>query len=512
MALRSARRVGWALLSGVLLWLSFPNPFALHFEAWPGRLAFVALVPLLAVLEDCSPTEGFQFGFLAGSACFLPGLLWITYVRPLGPGAIPAWCGLAAWCALFPALFGALAALGLRKGWRAPLLWLPALWTLTEALREHLLTGFPWLNLGSSQFVNPAVLPLAALTGQVGLDYAVAMVNAVVCALLVWPHWILSWKKTLSALGMLLALGLGAHQQAAQQSLWDVEGSGPIGRSGSLKVALVQGGINEDQAWTIAYRKSLLDTYLGLSDAAVAQGARLVVWPESSFPGFFNENAPEALAVKDFARSRKVSLLIGSTLSTEGVFTNSAVLVDPQGNTLSYAKRHLVPFGEYVPFRQWIPFLDRVLDRFGVEGFGEGSGPAVFSVNGCLVAPQICYESVFPDLAREGPAPDFLVVLTDDTWYGVSAGPVWHAGQIAVRAVENGCWAAQDATTGVSLIASPEGRITSSIGLTELGVLVQTLGPARPTPWRRHGLWFLWLCAGILAFSCVFCVRPVKNR
>ncbi|HTA16135.1 MAG TPA: hypothetical protein VK786_00130, partial [bacterium] len=189
-------RPGLALFSGLLLWLSFPNPWALHFEAWPGHLAWVALVPLLALLEDCTVNEGFQLGFLTGSAFFLPGLLWITYVQPLGPAAMPAWCGLAAWCALFPAVFGAVAAWGLAKGWRAPVLWLPALWTFLEALREHLFTGFPWLNIGSSQFVNPHVLPLAALTGQVGLDYAVVLGNAVFCALLVRPTWLLSWKKT----------------------------------------------------------------------------------------------------------------------------------------------------------------------------------------------------------------------------------------------------------------------------------------------------------------------------
>jgi len=485
----------------------------MHFEAWPGYLAWVALVPFLALLEDCSSREGFQLGFLTGTAFFLPGLLWITYVRPLGLGAGPAWCGLAAWCALFLAAFGAIAAWGLRKGWRAPVLWLPALWTLMEALREHLLTGFPWLNLGSSQFANPAVLPLAALTGQVGLDYAVALGNAVVCALLVHPAWLLSYKKTLGACAMILALAWGAHQQSAAQALWDEQGGGPDfpAASTGLKAAVVQGGIDEDQAWTKEYRDGIIKTYLGLSSAAVDQGARLILWPESTFPGFFNEDAPEAQAIKDFARRRKINFLIGSTLSTDGIYTNSAVLVDTQGTTLSYAKRHLVPFGEYVPFRRWIPILDRLLDNFGIISFSAGSQPATYAVDGGFVEPLICFESVFPDLARQGKAPDLLAILTDDGWYGTSPGPVWHASQAAVRAVENGCWVARAASTGISLIASPQGKIPYTIGLGELGVMVQTLGPARPTPWRAHGLWFLWVCAALLTLSWAFSLQKVKK-
>jgi apolipoprotein N-acyltransferase len=507
--LKRGLRPALALLSGILLWLSFPNPWAMHFEAWPGRLAWVALVPLLALLENCGTGEGFQLGFLTGGAFFLPGLLWLTYVQPLGLAAIPAWCGLAAWCALFVALFGACAAWGLKRGLWAPLLWLPALWTLLEALREHLFTGFPWLNLGSSQFANPKLLPLAALTGQVGLTYAVALGNVVACALLVHPHWVLSWKKTLSAFVVIMALAWGAHQQAQAQARWEAQPElAPTG----LKVALIQGGIDENQAWTKQYRDEILKTYCTLSVAAAQQGASLILWPESTFPGFFNEDAPEAEAVKDFARSQRVSLLIGSTLSVDGLYTNSAVLVDSRGDTQSYAKRHLVPFGEYVPLRSWLPILDRMLDSFGIVGFSFGTQATVFKVGGGLVAPEICYESVFPDLGREGRAPDLIAVLTDDTWYGLSPGPVWHASQAVLRAVENGCWVAQASTTGVSVMASPSGRMDLKIGLGELGVLVQNLGPARPTPWRRFGLWFLWVCAGLLTFSWVLRGRPGKNR
>ena len=496
-------RAGLAVASGLLLWLSFPNPFAMHFEAWTGALAFVALVPLLALLADLAPAQGFQYGFVAGAAFFLPGLVWITNVKPLGLGAVPAWCGLAAWCALFVGAFGGLAALGLRRGLSLPLLWLPALWTLLEALREHLLTGFPWLSLGSSQFANPVLLPLAALTGQPGLHFAVVLVNTVVCAILLRPRWVLGWARTLSALLVLAALAAGARQQAQLQRSWDTDGP-PAGSSTAfqgLKVGVIQGGIDQDQAWNQAYRDQLMDTYLTYSSAAEEQGANLILWPESSFPGFFNEDAPEYERVRAFARSRKVTLLIGSTLSKDGKYSNSAVLVPPSGEVQTYAKRHLVPFGEYVPFRSWVPFLDRALEQFGIADFTAGTQAGAFHVHGAVVAPLICYESVFPDLPGQGEAPDLLALLTVDTWYGISPGPVWHASQAAIRAVENGCWVARAAATGISLVAAPSGEIRLQIGLAEAGALVQALGPARPTPFRAWGNWFLVLCVLILLLA-----------
>jgi apolipoprotein N-acyltransferase len=254
-----------------------------------------------------------------------------------------------------------------------------------------------------------------------------------------------------------------------------------------------------------------METYLTYSSAAADQGATLILWPESTFPGFYNENAPEAAEIRAFTKRRHVYVLMGSTLSSNGIYTNSAVLVEPGGDTLTYAKRHLVPFGEYVPFRSWVPLLDRALDQFGMADFASGTQGMAFPVQGAAVAPLICYESVFPDLAAQGPAPDLLAILTDDTWYGVSSGPVWHASQAVLRAVENGCWVARAAATGISLIASPDGQIRLSAGLEEAGALVQVLGPARPTPWRAHGSWFLWVCGALLALGWIASVRSAKN-
>lgn len=485
-------RLGLAGSSGLLLFFSFPNPFALGFEAWTGWLAWGALVPLLAALDGQDAKAGARLGLVAGLSCFVPGLVWLTNVKPLGPGAIPAWLALAAWCAAFPALFGAATAEGIKRNWAQPVLWIPALWAFSELLRENLLTGFPWMGLGSSQYRNPAVLPLAAALGQTGLHYAVALGNTVLLGALVRPALLLPWRRSAAATAMVLALAGTAAWQGREQRAWDAQASA----APSIRVGLIQGAIDLDQVWDRAYRLSLLNVYLGFSKKAVDQGAQLLLWPESCFPGFFNEDAFEARELKAFAARHQVHMLVGSTLSEGGRYTNSAVWIDPQGNTASYAKRHLVPFGEFVPFRAAAPLLDLALERLGLVGFSPGQEPGIFRLGPLAVKPLICYEGIFPALARSGGSAGLLAVLTVDTWYGRSAGPVWHASQAVLRAVEQGAWVGRAAATGISLFAAPDGRILHAIPLDQPGIAIQAVRAPRRTPYGDWGqLPILLLCA-----------------
>lgn len=483
-----ASRRSLALASGLLLYFSFPNALALDLQPWTGWMACVALAPLLAAVDGVDARAGFGLGLLAGLAFHLPGLHWLTQVQPMGWGALPAWLGLGAWCALFVGLFGALAARGLAAGWPLPLLWLPAAWALLEWLRSQLLTGFPWNSLGSSQYGNAFLRPLAALTGPAGLDYAVALLGAVAWALLWRPRLLTRLGALLPTLAMLLALAGGAAWQGGEaRRQLDAPAQGPL-------VAVVQGGIDLDQPWTGAFRAQVLGAYLAYSRQAADAGAQVLLWPESAFPGFFNEDAPEARAVKAFARQRRVCLLIGSTLSAPDGYRNAAVWVDADGSTQAYVKRHLVPFGEYLPLEGWIPGLHAVLERMGVAFFRSGAAPSRFEAAGLGFVPLICFEGVFPELAQRGPAPDVLALLTVDTWYGITAGPVWHASQAALRAVENGCWSARAAATGISLFAAPDGSLRGRLGLNGAGWVLQRVGPGRETPYRRWGAWFILMC------------------
>jgi apolipoprotein N-acyltransferase len=493
-----AARRGLAVGAGLLLYFSFPNWLALGFEPWTGAVACVALAPLLAALDGVGARTGFGLGCLAGLAFHGPGLHWLTMVQPLGWGAVPAWLGLAAWCALFVGLFGALAAHGLAAAWPLPLLWLPAAWALMEWLRSQLLTGFPWNSLGSSQYGNAFLRPLAAVTGPAGLDYAVALLGALAWALLWRPRLLTRVGALLPTLAVLLALAGGAAWAGGQAERQLAAGvNGPA-------VAVVQGGIDLDQPWDRDFRAEVMAAYMGYSGQAADAGAQVILWPESAFPGFFNEDAPEAEAVKAFARRRHVSLLIGSTLSGPDGYRNAAIWVDADGSTRAYVKRHLVPFGEYLPLEGWIPGLHGVLERMGVAFFRPGTEAARFQGPGVGLVPLICFEGVFPEMARQGPAPDVLALLTVDTWYGVTAGPVWHASQAALRAVENGCWSARAAATGISLFAAPDGSLRGRLPLGGAGWVLQRVGPGQVTPYRRWGSWFLLTCVILLLGLAIY--------
>ncbi len=292
-------------------------------------MAWIALVPLCWALWDQEPLAAFRLGWLSGGLFFTLSLTWLTNVRPMGLAAVPAWLGLAAWCGLFVGVWGAAAGWVSRRPVALPVIALAAVWALLELLRERLFTGFPWVNLGSSQALNPAILPLAAITGPLGLHFAVALGNLILFGLLVEQKLLLGAARSASAVLALALLGWGVHSARLQMTAGD---QGP-----RVKVAIIQGNIDEDQAWTLAYRGQVMSTYLRLSDAALKEGAKVLVWPESSFPGFFNEDAPEARRWRvAFARERQVDLVIGSTSSPGrwGSYRQrGAVGIDAQGAT-----------------------------------------------------------------------------------------------------------------------------------------------------------------------------------
>jgi apolipoprotein N-acyltransferase len=372
-----------------------------------------------------------------------------------------------------------------------PVLGLAMLWALLELLRERLFSGFPWVNLGSSQAVNPAILPLASITGQVGLHFAVALGNLVLFGLIFEQKLLLGAARSLSATAALGLLIWGA-QAARLQTAQVPDGS-------RVKVGVIQGAIDQDQAWTQQYRERIMNTYLLLSQAALNEGAQVLVWPESAFPGFFNEDAAEARQLRAFAKQHKVHMLVGSTLSDGQGYHNAALWIAPDGNTLSQSKRHMVPFGEYVPFRQAVPVLDMAMARLGVSDFVPGEAGPLFDLAGLKTQPLICYESVFPAVPRQGPDPDLLGVITVDTWYGRSAGPVWHAAQCALRAVENGCWVARSAATGISLFADPQGHLLKTIALDQAGYAVMEIPRGKGSFYRLHGEWLAALFVLLLA-------------
>lgn len=495
---RLDRDAFWALASGLLLALAFPRPNL-------SILAWIGLLPLLLQGRH----RPFFYGFLTGCGYFGGVLYWLNIVMTTYGGMGPLF-SLAAYLALvaYLALFVALAVWGacrLRDRWGLALpLTLPVLWVGLEYLRSFLFTGFPWATLGYSQQDNLLLLQSADLFGVYGLSYLLVLANAVLAGLAeAWrsgqrrlvPGW------SLLALALLLggALGYGS---------WRLTGD-PDQRQAQLETVLVQGNIDQAIKWDPAFRRQTLDRYRNLS----LVGSRnhpgsLIIWPESATPFYFQDPSPLRREVIDVARRSRSWLLFGSPAYEREDhslhYLNSAYLLGPKGRELGRSdKVHLVPFGEYVPLHRYLPFIDKLVT--GIGDFSPGHIEPL-SLNGHQVGVLVCFEGIFPELARESVAKgsDLLVNITNDAWFGRSSAPYQHLAMTRFRAVENRVWVARAANTGISALIAPSGRITARTDIFTTTVLTGGVGlGAHPSFYTRHGdfLPAIFLALSLLALA-----------
>ena len=493
---------GWArwvlaVGSGLLTVAAFPD--------WHrGPVAFVSLVPFLAVLRGVPPRYGFALGLAWGMAFFLGTLYWVTHVmvtygHMVLPLALFAWVGLAVILAGYPALFGWAVA---RVRGVGPAVWalgVSSIWVAVELLRAHLLTGFPWVLLGYSQGSSPELIQVARVTGIYGVSFLVVLANAAVAAA--------------------ASPGPAAWRRAAPLAVAAVLFGGALvyGRSvlrgppppRQVAVGIVQGNIDQGVKWSPAVREATVAKYRRLTLGVAPERPALVVWPEAAMPFLMRTDprlGPQVLAV---AREAHTPLLVGSPDQVgPATFTNSAFLVAETGDIeAKYDKRHLVPFGEYVPLRSIFFFLDQLV--VGIGDFVPGKSETVFHGPFGRFSVLICYEAIFPDEVRRDvrDGAGFLVNITNDAWFGRTSAPYQHLAMAAFRAVENNVYLVRAANTGISAIIEPSGRIAESTGLYTDAAFVGRirLGGGR-TFYTRHGDVFAWICAAAAA-ACVMAGR-----
>jgi apolipoprotein N-acyltransferase len=247
-----------------------------------------------------------------------------------------------------------------------------------------------------------------------------------------------------------------------------------------------------------------------MSRQAIAAGAEMVIWPESSLPYRFEDEPAVAERVRTLARQARVPILFGSDQvewKTEGNrrvalrYFNSAFLVSPDGTTGGvYRKMHLVPFGEYVPLKQIFFFAAPLVEA--VSDFSAGDQAALLPVNGHLISTAICYEIVYPDLVRrfvQGGS-ELLTTITNDAWFGHTSAPYQHFEQASMRAVEEGRYLVRSANTGISGIVDPYGRVLAMTGIFEPAVTVGEVRFLRDrTMYERIGDVFAYACAVMTA-------------
>lgn len=495
---RVSRFLGWplglAILSGGLLTLAFPG------TGDQGWLAFGALVPLLVAVKGVTWRHAAIIGGIGGLTFWLITLSWVvpTMVRYGGlpwPLASVILLGLAGYLALYSAAFCAfLSQYQVRSG-ALYVVMAASLWVALEFLRTFLFTGFPWNLLGYSQYRSQTVNQIAAVTGVYGVSFVVMAVNAALArAILAWG----TWRRLFPALGTagLIVLITVGYSRLGRPSKADAP---------SIPVVLVQGNISQDVKWDPSWQDTTLGIYRDLTRAAVRNQSRLVVWPETAIPFFFRDD-PRGAEVEALAHRAGSHLLVGAPDRRAGQLRNTAFLLGPGGQTLGrYDKRHLVPFGEYVPLKEFLSFAD-ALAGGAIGDFTPGQAATVFSAPFGRFGVVICYEAIFPGEVREfflGGA-DFLVNITNDAWFGRSAAPRQHLAMAVFRAIENRAYLIRAANTGISAIVAPDGEIVRATELYTPAIVAGTItARSGVSVYTRYGDIFAWATV-MVALIAVF--------
>jgi apolipoprotein N-acyltransferase len=468
-------------LSGALLALSFPR-FGHPAFAW------IALVPLLIAVSGWRgragrvpgqpPQRAFLLGLSAGFVYFMGTIYWTgTVVQTFGglalPVAVLAAMLLAGYMALFPALATLIISRLINRMGAAALLFAPAAWVATEFSRGYLFGGFPWVPLGNSQVTVLPVAQLASVLGVYGLSALVAFVSAAIAyALLV------SGRQRATAVASIVAV-LGG---IAGWGTWRIADSSLTRQGTPVRVGLVQGNIPQDQKWKSGEARRIFTTYIAMTRDVVKRGAEVVMWPESSTPFMFEEDGEGGPALRGLAREIGVPLLFGSDQVDRSQrplrMYNSAFLVTPQGETAAvYRKIHLVPFGEYIPFRGVASFVSPLVESLGEFAPGDSMVmlPLMSKSGTHLISTAICYEVVYPGLVRQAVegGSELLTTITNDAWYGQSSAPYQHFAMASMRAIEQGRYLARAANTGISGVVDPYGRVVRQSAIFEQVGLVE---------------------------------------
>ena len=463
---------GLAAASGLLLIFSFPK-FGHPAVAW------IALTPLLVALTTRgSAYRAFFLGLLTGGVYLGGTLYWLSLVmqRYGGinlAGAVVINAIFVAYLALYPAIFAAvMRRLAMAFGVMA-LAVAPFVWTATELGRMYLFTGFPWVLLGYSQTTMLPIAQAASIVGVFGLSAIVVSVSAALAGIVVAR----AWRPAAIVVSGVLLIAVWGNVRARHAALT---------REGQpLRVGIVQPNTLEEERETPGRAAFIFSHTLSLAHDVLVKGdVGLVVMPESSMSPYTLDDYPEVAAqVRKTARESNASLLVGSDQyqwhavngrrEPEKSF-NSAFMIRPDGTTGAvYRKIHLVPWGEYVPLKDWLTFVGPLVQAIG-RGFDAGDELTLLPVGPHEISTPICYEIIYPDLVRRFVAEgsELLTTITNDSWFGATSAPYQHFDQAAMRAIEEGRYLVRSANTGVSGIVDPYGHVLARSGIFDAEVLV----------------------------------------
>lgn len=461
---------------------------------WLGPLA---LALYCALLNTPRYRGAFWRGWLFGSGMFVSGVSWV-YVSMHTYGDMPMFLA-----ALVAALFGMGLALfcalqGLLYRWLVAIhtgLWaaisFAGLWVLVcEAFRGWVLTGFPWLLIGTAHIDSPL-----AGYAPLGSVYLVSLATALS--------------------GALLYCGLKGHAPRSQRlaatmgliAIWVIgavlprQWAHPIHQP--LEVALVQGDLAQETKWEAQGQHQAAVRYAQLTQQAAQ--ADIIIWPETALPMWDTEALPVMQRVQNTISPHTV--LMSGMLTFDGKYVHNSMVAlterDAPGGIQAYHKHHLVPFGEYIPFSSMLgPILNIMSIPASNVAAGENT-PAPIVLHEATLGIAICYEIIFPELVRErAQTTDMLVTVSNDTWFGASLGPFQHMQMAQMRALENNRYVLRATNNGLTGVIDAEGHITATIPQFEPGVLIAKAQPmAGLTPYTRTGNWPTLLLALVMSVA-----------
>jgi len=495
--MRTLRDFGLALASGLLAAFAFPK-FNISFLAW------IALIPLLFVISRSKPGRAFALGLTAGLSFYGLLLYWIPNVPAHYGGlslgfSLAATFGLVLLLAFFWGLFG-LALSRVSSLWPAAgFVLAPFIWVAQEYALTHILTGFPWGLMGYSQSSNLWLIQASALTGVYGVSAVLVFFQGS------FVYSLTRRKRTpfFIGLGVLAAFHVGGALSLGPTN------PGP----GAFRAAVIQGNVSSDFFQGQVPASEILkqfEHHMNLTRKAADEGAELIVWPEFSVPLCFSCEDPLSRELTDrllsYARRSGRTLVVGTVevarLGERIDHFNAVLALQPDQPWTEYHKMHLVPFGEYTPYPSVFGFVERMTQAVGE--FTPGAAPVVHDFRDMNFGSPICYEIIFPSLVRQfvRNGAHFLATVTNDGWYGATSAPHQHFGIAVFRAVENRRYLLRAATTGVSGIIDPWGRVVSKSEIMTAAHLTGIVTPSsRRTFYSRFGDVFALFC---LTMALVF--------
>jgi apolipoprotein N-acyltransferase len=474
------RRTAIAFASGAVSALAMAP-----FHAWP--LLFVTFSVLVWLIDGSAgrfgrPLAAAFAGWWFGFGYFLAGIYWVGIAflvdaKTFGWLMPLAVIGLPAGLAVITALGTALAALLWTRG-ALRILALAAGLTIAEWLRGHILSGFPWNTFGYALTAPLQLAQAASLIGLWGLTF-------VAVAAFASPAVLTDDRRETRR--RWLPFGLAAATIAGFAIYGSVRLAGtPTEFVPGVALRIMQPNLSQDTKFNYGAKQQVMSQYLALSDQATGperSGVRDVthlIWPESAFPFLLAREADAMAQIAELLQPGTV-LITGAARAAEAAGGgrvrqgyNSIYVIDHDGTILSvYDKVHLVPFGEYLPFQNYLERLGLMQLTKVPGGFLSGARRRALAVpRAPAAAPLICYEIIFPgDPLDEGARPGWLLNLTNDGWFGMSTGPYQHFHQARVRAIEEGLPLVRAANTGISAVTDPLGRVIRSLPLGVTGVL-----------------------------------------